>query len=327
MRLGGKRSPASPAEVKKIRLLQQHLSSSCVSWVWLRIHEHISSSFWLIYIWISRQCEVLTGPYWSICCFHAAHWKGLRDLTFTVRRKTTSPQSDAACCYTCCTWSSSVPSAQFKAEKVSGLVIDWSSDNIELNLIDRRGESGETWEWKYNQTRTWRKKRGHGVIMQLSFLTKVKTFLGSIILKRMLRNWELWQDRNHTVPLQWWQLCVRHATAIIQKQHSMGQFSERNLCCCIPLTVYLACPCNDRDICQTTTAVATLSFCLPPSLSSSVCRVSDFSWTQWLHFLQLSISLCVPQVGLEPHKLLLFPLSFSLFPACAHRLNDPSACL
>lgn len=34
---------------------------------------------------------------------------------------------------------------------------------------------------------------------------------------------------------------------------------ERAYCCCVPFSVYLACPCNDRDICTATTAAATLS--------------------------------------------------------------------
>lgn len=36
-------------------------------------------------------------------------------------------------------------------------------------------------------------------------------------------------------------------------------YCERAFCCCIPLSVYLGCPCNDRGICKTTTAAATLS--------------------------------------------------------------------
>lgn len=91
---------------------------------------------------------------------------------------------------------------------------------------------------------------------------------------------------------------------------------ERALCCCVPLSVYLACPCNDRDICKTTTAAATLShsvsFCLFV-LQALQCK------RLLLHTMAaISSSLCrfvcssrVTTEGKLPHKPP-FPISFFL---------------
>lgn len=68
------------------------------------------------------------------------------------------------------------------------------------------------------------------------------------------------------------------------------------------LSVYAACPCNDRDICATTTAAATLSL--------SVCKVSAFSCTRRLLFLHRS-SPSPPHVGLQRGKTTLQTASIS----------------
>ncbi len=66
-------------------------------------------------------------------------------------------------------------------------------------------------------------------------------------------------------------LPVQHETSDIPKVARCGYGSGQShivkgpFCCCIPLSVYFACRCNDRDICSTTTAAATLS------LSVSLC--------------------------------------------------------
>lgn len=85
---------------------------------------------------------------------------------------------------------------------------------------------------------------------------------------------------------------------------------------CPSLSVYAACPCNDRDICATTTAAATLSL--------SVCKVSAFSCTRRLLFLHRS-SPSPPHVGLQRGKTTLqtasISSSLSLFFFFSHTLG------
>lgn len=104
-----------------------------------------------------------------------------------------------------------------------------------------------------------------------------------------------------------WSCLCNMKQATVQKKHSVGKHGsvppcERAFLCSNPRCVYLACLCNDRDICKTT-AASTLSFCLlvcSAKLTSSAHNGCCFF-----------ITLCTPWLGRDRRKK--FPSPFLIF--------------